>query len=114
MPKPPVQAEELARYVREEMIRSAPLLERAVRLPLADRGRALDLLTPSVLELPSGELEKVTVALRWLSGQSDLGADARSWRQWLSERSKLREQELREGPKSQSALELPDPPPYRQ
>ncbi len=87
LPKPPVDAAELARYVREEMIRTAPLLERAVRIPLAERGRALDLLTPAVLELPSGELEKVTVALRWLSGQSDLGADARSWRQWLSERS---------------------------
>jgi hypothetical protein len=104
LPTAPVAPEELARYVREELIRPAPLLERAVRIEASQRGRALDLLTPAVLELPSGEVEKVTVALRWLSGQGELGSDARSWRQWLDRRAQARARRT-QGPGS--ALELP-------
>jgi len=112
LPTEPVEPEELARYVREEMIRTPPLLERAVRIPLAQRARALDLLTPAALQLPSGELEKIAVALRWLSGESQIGADPLSWRQWLDTRSRTRERAVREG-RDASALDLPDDPSYR-
>jgi hypothetical protein len=113
LPVEPVDPAELARYVRDERIRTPPLLERAVRIPLDQRARALDLLTPVVLELPSGELEKLAVALRWLSGQSQLGADARSWRQWLDERSRMRAKDLREGRPPSSDLDLPGEGSYR-
>ena len=113
LPSDPVQPEELARYVRESMIRNPPLLERAVRIPLDQRARALDLLTPAALELPSVELEKITVALRWLSGASELGADARSWRQWLAERARTRERDANGVHSNPGGLDLPDERSYR-
>lgn len=113
LPTEPVDPQELARYVREEMIRTAPLLERAVRIPVDQRALALDLLTVSAMALPSGELEKITVALRWLSGRQELGADSRSWRQWLDERARARAQSASEALGEGSALELPDSPTYR-
>ncbi len=114
LPAPPLQPEELVRYISHEMIRMPLLLERTVRIPLEQRARALDLLTPVALELPSSELEKLTVALRWLSGQSQIGADAGTWRQWLDQRAKLRERDRREGRQSAGELELPDDRSYRQ
>jgi hypothetical protein len=114
LPTGAVEPEELARYVREEQIRTPPLLERAVRIPLAQRSRALDLLTPGALELPSGELEKLVVALRWLSGDSRLGADPRSWRQWLDERARAREAGAGAPRGTAGGLELPERRPYRQ
>jgi hypothetical protein len=111
LPSAPVDPAELVRYVRDDMIRTAPLLERSVRIPLSERAHALDLLTPVVLRLPSGEVEKLTVALRWLSGQTELGADARAWRQWLDARARSRNAPT---DAVQSTLALPDEPAYRQ
>jgi hypothetical protein len=111
LPTGPVEPEELARYVRESQIRTPPLLERAVRIPLGERARALDLLTHGALELPSGELEKLVVALRWLSGENQLAADPRSWRQWLDERARARSAGAAR--RGASGLELPEPRSYR-
>lgn len=111
LPPEPVDPSELVRYVRDEMLRMAPLLERSVRIPLNERARALDLLTPVALEMPSVELEKLAVALRWLSGQTELGGDAHGWRQWLDARLRARSTPP-DG--AQGELALPDAPAYRQ
>jgi len=108
LPKEPVEPAELVRYVRDEMLRLSPLLERAVRIPLDQRATALDQLTPVALQLPSGEVEKLAVALRWLSGETELGGDARAWRQWLDARK-----QARSARPAQGELALPDPPAYR-
>lgn len=113
LPTAAIDAAELVRYVRDAQIRPAPLLERTVRIPWEQRAAALDRLTPAALELPPGELEKLAVALRWLSGNADLGADPHRWRQWLNERAKRRAAgDAAAGGSSvepaASALELPD------
>ena len=113
LPSDPVDPAELVRYVREEPLLTPELLERCVRIPLSQRAQALDLLTPVALKLPSGEMEKLAVALRWLSGETDMGADSRAWRQWLDERARLRAI-LGRPAAGEPALALPDEPSYRQ
>jgi hypothetical protein len=83
LPDSEVEPGELARYV-EAGGRSMPaLMERAVRIEPARRREALDALAPVALALPRIELAALVPALRWLSGERALGADAEAWAVWL-------------------------------
>jgi hypothetical protein len=103
LPIAPVEPSELARYVGAGHFNTPALIERTVRIPRERRAEALDLLTPVALALESKELERLAPALRWLSGNSEIGGEAHAWRRWLDQRRTTREG-LHRGP----TLELPD------
>ena len=60
-----------------------------------------------MLELPSGEVEKLGVALRWLTGVAELGSDPRAWRQWLDHRAHAAGRADASNAAAAAALELP-------
>jgi len=93
--------EALAQYV----FRAAPIsadcaLEIAVRIPAADRQRALDELAGREGELSELHLTELGPALRWLTQDPTLGGDPDLWRVWLRARSATK-------PKERPRLELP-------
>jgi len=59
------------------------LLERTVRILPRDRDAALDALAPLVETWTSEQIARLVPSLRWLSGDSDPGADPFAWRAWL-------------------------------
>lgn len=93
----PVTPEELVGFVNEaikrQALRATPaLLARAVRVESSRRFEALDALTPTALQLGNPDLACLLPVLRWLSGERELGADARVWRSWLEARVASRSQ----------------------
>lgn len=109
-----VDPRELVRYVHAGRIATPALLERAVRIAPSRRREALDRLTPIALDLDRVRLGEILPALRWLSGQSDGGADVDRWREWLIDRAlELPERTTRDRnaePSSRPRLDLPDAP----
>lgn len=103
--------EALAQYV----FRAAPIsadcaLEIAVRIPAADRQRALDEIAGREGELSELHLTELGPALRWLTQDPTLGGDPDLWRVWLRARAatKAKERPRLELPARTSArLELP-------
>jgi hypothetical protein len=103
LPTEPVEPAEIARYVAAGKVRMPALLERAVRIPRERRGEALDALTPIALSMDSPSLERIAPALRWLSGNSEIGGEPHAWRAWLDQRRTARESANRE-----PTLDLPE------
>jgi hypothetical protein len=91
LPGETVTPEELVSYVDDPAHRQGPrttpgLLSRAVRVENSRRIEALDALAPVALRMGNPDLACVVPALRWLSGERELGADPRAWRIWLETR----------------------------
>jgi hypothetical protein len=86
LPSDPVAPQELARYAREGVPYTPALLERAVRIPAADRSAALDLLAPIVESSPRQQIELLAPALRWLTDRPDPPSGATGWKTWFRER----------------------------
>lgn len=84
-------AEALAAALRADPPPSArALLERALALPTAEREATLQALAPLVSELARSTPERVLAAepaLRWLTENRDIGADAHGWARYLAQRS---------------------------
>jgi hypothetical protein len=87
LPQGPVEPGELARYVADGGRSMPAVVERTVRVPLDHRGEALEALVPVAAELPVIDLPVLIPALRWLSEERSLGADAEAWARWLQARS---------------------------
>jgi hypothetical protein len=111
LPGAPVEPGELARYAGQPQFQLAPLLERAVRIENSRRGQALDAIAPVVARASRVDLERLGPALRWLSGNRELGADPEGWRRWMSGRASARTESALERPPG--GLELPQKGPYR-
>jgi hypothetical protein len=79
-------------------------LEIAVRMPPADRERALDRLASRERDIPRIRLEELVPALRWLTDDSTLGGDPDLWRAFLRARAARI-------PRERPALELPQAAP---
>jgi hypothetical protein len=79
-------------------------LEIAVRVPPADRARALDALWPLVDTLPEVDVKRLVPSLRWLALTSQPGGGAEAWRAYLRARSAARTP----GP-LRERLDLPNP-----
>lgn len=79
-------------------------LEIAVRMPPADRERALDRLAARERDIPRIRLEELVPALRWLTDDSTLGGDPDLWRAFLRARAARI-------PRERPALQLPEPAP---
>jgi len=99
LPTETITPDELVTYVSDPAHRLGPrttpsLLSRAVRVDNAHRTEALDALAPVALQMGNPDLACVVPALRWLSGERDLGADPRAWRIWLQERVAARSEPL--------------------
>jgi hypothetical protein len=103
LPGEPVEPAELLRYLQGSEFSMPALIERTVRIEPERRAEALDLLTPTVLAAAPLEVERVVPALRWLSGQRELGGDPLAWQGWLEARQQRRLEEQRQTPD----LELP-------
>lgn len=87
LPTGEVEPEELVRYLTGDAFSSAAMLERTVRIPADRRAETLDLLGPVVERMTALEMERVVPALRWLSGNRQLGGDPRHWRAWMELRA---------------------------
>ena len=87
LPKAPVEPSELVRYLTGPRVALAALLERAVRIAPERRGETLDLLAAAAEGLTAQQLERAAPALRWVSGNRELGSDGEAWRRWLAARS---------------------------
>lgn len=88
LPPQPVEPEELARYVARAGFWLPAALERAVRVPAQERGRALDLLAPLVEEMNRVDLTRLVPVLRWLAGTDLPGGDPFAWRRWVRARER--------------------------
>jgi hypothetical protein len=103
--------EALAQYV----FRAAPIsadcaLEIAVRIPAADRQRALDEIAGREGELSELHLTELGPALRWLTQDPTLGGDPDLWRVWLRARAATKQKErprLELPARTSACLELP-------
>jgi hypothetical protein len=103
LPTEAVEPAELLRYLEGSEFSMPALIERTVRIEPKRRGEALDLLTPYMLAAAPLEVERVVPALRWLSGQRELGGDPLAWQGWLEVR---RQRQLEEATEVQD-IELP-------
>lgn len=102
---PPATPEELAARVEgQAALDRVEALSIALRIPPADRGRALDLLTPIADAAPVGVLEALAPSLRWIAVTSEPGGDGLAWRAWLRSRGDRR-------PAARPRLVLPEPKP---
>jgi len=102
----PSSSAELLRALETSKSRSE-LLRLALCLPSESRPQALDALAPLVASLAKDSPERVEAAepaLRWLSGNREIGADAEGWARWLAARAK-RKHEL----PAPDRLDLPSP-----
>ena len=106
LPTDEVEPAELLRYLQGSEFSLPALIERAVRIAPERRAEALDLLTPQLLGAAPLEVERAVPALRWLSGQRDLGGDPLMWQGWLATRRE-RHLERLEGELETQDLELP-------
>jgi len=106
LPTAPVDAAELVRYLRGDTFSTEAMLERAVRIPVEAREEALDALTPVVAEMTLIELERSVPALRWLSGNRELGGDPAQWRSWMAWRGEQRAERV-DGDGEKEELLLP-------
>lgn len=103
-----------ARALADFLVASEPpparaLLEVAMGIPIERRPAALDALTPVVMRLSQEDPERVKAAepaLRWLTGERDLGADPASWARWL----RVRQERAREAEQAADGLDLPAGP----
>ena len=73
----------LAEAARKPEISIPALLERTVRILPRDRDAALDALVPLVEIWTPEQIARLVPSLRWLSGDSEPGADPLAWRAWL-------------------------------
>jgi hypothetical protein len=118
LPSDAVTPEELVSYVSDPAHRQGPrttpaLLARAVRIDNARRVEALDALSPVALQMGNPDLACVVPALRWLSGERDLGADPRAWRVWLQTRVAARSEPLDRRAPTAFAIPGGTVPPHR-
>jgi hypothetical protein len=79
-------------------------LEIAVRMPAAERSRALDRLAAREHDISRTRLEELVPALRWLADDSTMGGDPDLWRAFLRARTAAK-------PRERPVLELPEPAP---
>jgi hypothetical protein len=86
LPSGAVEPSELVRCLLEGCSTPA-LIERAVRIAPERRDEALELLAQSAPALTRQEVERAVPALRWISGERELGLDAEAWRRWLAARA---------------------------
>ena len=96
LPTDPVEPAELVRYLEGDAFSMPAMLERAVRIPSDRRDEALELLGPVVERMTMIELERTIPALRWLSGNRDLGGDPALWRTAMAAHIERRERERAE------------------
>jgi hypothetical protein len=73
----------LLEAARKPEVSMPALLERTVRILPRDRDAALGLLAPLVETWTSEQIARLVPSLRWLSGDSEPGADPLAWRAWL-------------------------------
>jgi len=83
LPAAVVEPGELARYVASGGRSMPALVERAVRIDPQQRREALEALAPVALAMPRMDLAVLVPALRWLSGERNLGGDVDAWAKWL-------------------------------
>jgi len=83
LPTEAVEPAELARLAANLEAGQPAFCERAVRILPARRVEALELLRVPALERNPDQLVPLIPALRWLSGESQLGRDPRRWRTYL-------------------------------
>ena len=79
---------DLALHVESGQGTARAALQIAVRLPRADRERALDLLGNIANDLPRNSILSLTSALRWIAPEPKLGADVDAWRAYLLDRAR--------------------------
>lgn len=94
LPPAPVAVEELVRYARAGRVRTASLLERAVRVASPRRQEALAALAPLVSEWAASEPERVLAlapALRWLCDEAWGGMQPAEWAAALAQETRARE-----------------------
>ncbi len=73
----------LVEAARKPEVSMAALLERTVRILPRDRDAALSGLAPLVETWTSEQITRLVPSLRWLSGDTEPGADPLAWRAWL-------------------------------
>lgn len=84
LPPEPLGPEPLLEYVCRSRIASAPLMERAVRIPPERWDETLDRLAGLSESFSDERLTAIAPALRWLARSPRLGADPRAWRAALA------------------------------
>ncbi len=102
LPSEPVDAGELARYVRAGRVHRAAALERAVRVPPAEYPRALEELAREHARLNRVALEELLPALRWLAAEGGPTGGVSVWWAWLADLARAAEQ-------AEGALDMPAP-----
>ncbi len=89
LPRAAVEPAELVRYAQGEKVYAPPLIERAVRITIARRDEALDLLAPVAERLEEEDpdrLESIAPALRWLAHTARPGNQPGAWASWFRAR----------------------------
>ncbi len=94
---PAATPEELAAAVEgKTVLDPVAVLSIALRIPPADRARALDLLTPISETVPVSVLQSLVPALRWIAVTAAPGGDGLAWRAWLQSRGEKKKPANRE------------------
>lgn len=107
LPTRPVEPLELASFVQRNDVSLPPILERTVRVLPERREEALNLLAPLVEAWTPEQIERLVPSLRWLSRVNFPGRDPLLWREWLRNRTLVREELALEGLGPRGALDLP-------